>query len=334
MTYVSTNLNSYISRVFEVQLLEGAVTKVGISALSALPELREFIFWNEQTEQTIEQFYLSKSLKYLPCLHVLGCRLSPDDANFTKFSYNLTEVLQEMNPKFSSLQLQQVALYVHTNKMPIDMLFPQLKVLHLVGANGSFGPNAEFSQLTKLSLKGVMLLYYIPLLDRVGHQLHSLSVCIQFHLQLEKALNLCPNLEELHLLPYSQDSDNKIKVNVAFVERLHPLLRMRVLNIATSFTSKISLVSTLLLAMPNLHSLRLALLSGPLMEMMDEIVLHLQDSTILQNLRSLIAHPQKGPLMQLAVPKHWDSSVKDYEAIVILHCPYLHDLDLKKERDY
>jgi hypothetical protein len=238
-------------------------------------------------------------------------------------------VLQEMKPtsnaKFPSLQLQQVALY-YVNKMPNDMLFPQLRALHLVGSKGPFSPNANFSQLTKLSLNGVMLQHFIPLLERVGHQLQSLSVCIQFHSQLEKALNLCPNLEEFHMLPYSQGSYDKLVV--VLVERLHPLLRMRVLNIAASFTSNISLaVSTLLLAMPNLHSLRLALLPGPLMEIMDEIVLHLQDSTILQNLRSLIVQP----LRQLVAPSLWDTSVKDYQAIVILHCPYLHELDLKME---
>jgi hypothetical protein len=322
-------------------LLYTAVTEVGISALSALPELREFIFWNDYKS---EKWHLSKCLQYLPHLHVLGCRLSPDNVTVTNFPSNLTQVLQEMkltsDAKFPSLQLQQVALN-GLDEMPKDVLLPQLRVLQLmiIPPVSFFSLNTEFSQLTELSLKGQYFVSFIPLLERVGHQLRSLSLCIKYRLQLDRALNSCPNLEEFHLLPYLPGEFLNLTY-IVLVEELKTLPKLRVLNIAAAFTSNVSPISTLLLAVPNLHSLRLMHFPGPRMKMMDEIVLHLQNSTILQNLRTLILPPISPPQfhalrLTAKIPepaeRYWDMHAKVFfQAIVILHCPCLQDFIIEK----
>jgi hypothetical protein len=52
-------------------------------------------------------------------------------------------------------------------------------------------------------------------------------------------------------------------------------------------------------------------------------------TTFMKNLRSLIVQPLKSPLLELAAP-NWDERVQDYEATAILHCPYLHNLNIEK----
>jgi hypothetical protein len=237
---------------------------------------------------------------------------------------------------YPSLQLRQLPLKC-LNEMPRKVLLPQLRVLHLTGTKSFFSPSAEFSQLTELSLNNTSFEYFIPLLDRVGHQLRTLSLSIKGEIQLDRALNSCPNLEEFHLLRYLPRT-YPTRIDIVLVEELKTLPKLRVLNIAAAFNSKVSPISAMLLAVPNLHSLRLVHFPGYRMKMMDEIVLHLQNSTILQNLRTLIL-PPISPLqlhtLIANVPEHaelfWDMQAKVYfQAIVILHCPCLQDFIIEK----
>jgi hypothetical protein len=199
-------INNYafvLDRVLEVQVAYD-VTKEGVAAVRKLKSLQEFIFTNFTEWNLIEQEnLLGMCYELLPHLHVVAYTPEPffDNTTIYLLSCLSSEALEEVS-KPCTLQLRHLALET-LNSVPAHVSLPQVQQLYLVRHPRDLNPlfASRFPSLTELNMHETNNKRLMNIVGHgLGQQLKALRVSFNekaLALQLDKVLDVCPNLSEL-----------------------------------------------------------------------------------------------------------------------------------------
>jgi hypothetical protein len=172
------------------------VSSVGIEALSTLPFLCKFTFWNRKKWSPEHQKCLLLCSQFLPRLKISGIE-SKFEIPFEYYNYPLLEFIHNrVIEQPLKLSLEQVILggevYPHPN-----CKLPQLQRVQWVqpSVDDVLSFFNKFQTITELGFIDADETVVMQVLKEVGWRLTKLVLHSIYYLSLSKIFTLCPNLK-------------------------------------------------------------------------------------------------------------------------------------------
>jgi hypothetical protein len=239
--------------VLELELCPAFVSKEGFKALSKLQSLREFTFTGR------DPFNKSRAIGWcfelMPQLHVAGSK--PELVEISSSLLDCGEIMSEAlhlvgQTRHLVLKLQYLTLIFNANISEENITLPELRVLSLIYPMSIQFDFNQFPQLTELGMFNTNEHQLMLVLAQVGQQLSRLHFSVNGEVQLDRVLQLCPNLSEL-----SADVRRLRNVLPVQLQPLQCLLKLQ-LSYSNTILTHVPLFQSLRLA-PNLRSFSLTL---------------------------------------------------------------------------
>jgi len=196
------------------------VSRVGICALSKLSSLEEFIFYEpDRSSQQVPQMRLC--LQLLPQLQVAGGCSDPMRCQLQLLGLLTGRALSGLTGPHT-LQLRRLELTSLTD-VPQNVHLPQLQLLYLSkpGASIQSDIGVRFPKMSELGLFAISDFELLRILGHVGRRLQKLRLSSGSTVDVDRVLEVCPNLSELDVHVYGVHAADRVRSDT--VRRLRTL---------------------------------------------------------------------------------------------------------------
>jgi hypothetical protein len=242
----------YFHRVLDVAVLlrPEDTSREGISALSKLQSLQEFIFFkfldllrgNRGCQDRLS-LLMQYCFDLLPHLHIVAVNPEPRMSNKNAMGSITSKALSDLGPRQRTLQLQRLVV---SGPVPQHIALPELRFLSVTWPSEPLLMDADrFPRLSELDLQGVCRDELMRVLRLVGRRLQALHFEVHDVVRLDGVLSECPDLSELsvdvfgvhsstvELQPRSLRRLQKLRVTFADMDYdHHPELLIQILRLA------------------------------------------------------------------------------------------------------